>query len=268
MAAQPLIVCDGLFFTHKGAETPLLQDIHAELLAGQAVALHGPNGAGKSTLIALLLGLTKPAGGTVTVRGIAAHRLSWKHKARLFGYLPQQAELLLQAPTVAGELEFALRCQGQSADYIAAQVGPWLQRLGLEALAERCPQLLSRGEKQRLALGAVIIGAPEILILDEPFAGQDARQIDSVIGFCREFLRESPQRGLLFTTHDLDAAEGLFSAEWHLADGHLCAGACSYIDGASAGGEGAREKSVDGEAAGDESVDEESARLAVTGGRA
>lgn len=217
----PLAEMQGVVFRHRDAAGPVICGLDALLLPGRAVALTGANGSGKTTLLSLLLGLARPQGGTVMVHGRAAHRLRWAHKARLFGYLPQQAELLLHAPTVAEELGFALRCQGAEGQTVKRHVQRWLERIGLAEVAERNPHLLSRGEKQRLALASIMVAGPAMLVLDEPFAGQDARHANSILELCHAYLREGASRSLIAATHELSLVEGFFHERWNLADGRL-----------------------------------------------
>jgi energy-coupling factor transporter ATP-binding protein EcfA2 len=208
-------------FRHAGSPTPVFSGLTAQLGPGQAVALCGANGAGKSTLLELLLGLRRPSAGAVTLGGVPLHRLGWRARSRRFGYLPQRADLLLHAPTVAEELALALRWRGWAPQATAERVKEWLERLGLAAAAERFPHLLSRGERQRLALGAILIAGPDVLVLDEPFVGQDADQAARLLALCRTFLGEHADRSLLVATHDLDPWGTAFPIRWQLEQGRL-----------------------------------------------
>ncbi|MEE8395806.1 MAG: ATP-binding cassette domain-containing protein [bacterium] len=208
-------------FRYGERERPVLECGSAVLESGTAVALTGPNGAGKTTLLTLLLGLRRADGGSVSVRGQPVERLGWPQKARLFGYLPQQAELVLQASTVADELAMALRWRGDGAAGAEKKVGHWLALLGLEHAAGRFPHLLSRGERQRLAMGAVMIAGPPLLVLDEPFAGQDEQHLAELLGLCEAFLDEEPGRSLIAATHDFAPVAGFFDRRWRLEDGRL-----------------------------------------------
>ncbi len=220
-APPPLAVLDGVSFAFPGVEAPLFQALRAAILPGRAIALTGPNGAGKSTLLALLLGQLKPDAGSVLVAGRPAAKLSWSAKARCFGYLPQRAELVLQAQSAQEELAQSLRWRGAGSGEAEAGARAWLERLELEEAAARPPNLLSRGQRQRLALGAVMIGGPRLLVLDEPFAGQDPERVEGLLALLGGFLAEHPGRAVLVVTHDLAAVEDFFGETWRLESGRL-----------------------------------------------
>ncbi len=217
----PVLRLREVSFRHAAAPAPVFSGLTADVLPGQALALCGPNGAGKSTLLELLLGLRRPAAGTVTLEGVPVHRLGWGTRSRVFGYLPQRADLLLHAPTVEEELALALRWRGWTPAAAAERAAAWRERLGLSHAAGRFPHLLSRGERQRLALGAILISEPRVLLLDEPFVGQDEAQAARLVELCREFLAADPERCLLVATHDLDPWGDTFPVHWHLAEGRL-----------------------------------------------
>jgi energy-coupling factor transport system ATP-binding protein len=212
----PLVRLHEVSFRHAGLREPLLAALDAEIPRGQAIVLSGDNGAGKSTVLELIAGRLRPESGRIVWReGLV-------NGARpALGYLPQQADRILQAPTATEEIAFALRIRRVPKAVREARAAGWLARLGLGQAAGRFPHLLSRGERQRLALGAVMIAEPELLLLDEPFAGQDAAQVAAILALCRGFLDENPGRALLVATHDLDLVDGFFDAHWRLERGAL-----------------------------------------------
>jgi energy-coupling factor transporter ATP-binding protein EcfA2 len=216
-----MVELDGLAWRHAGQDAPLFSGLDARLPAGSAFALAGPNGAGKSTLLELVAGLRRPTGGSVRVRGEDPAGWAWAERSRRIGWLPQQVELILCADTVAEELALPLRARGWQPDAIAAAVARWLGRLGLAHVRSRFPHLLSRGERQRLALGTLLIAEPDLLLLDEPFAGQDAAQAETLGGLCRAHLAAAPGRAAVIATHDLEAARPWVDGVWRLEAGRL-----------------------------------------------
>ncbi len=220
-AGPALLELDGLTWRHAGQDAPLFSGVHARLAAGGALALAGPNGAGKSTLLQLIAGLRRPTGGSVRVSGENPAAWPWSERSRRVGWLPQQVELILSAESVAEELALPLRARGLKPDAIAAAVERWLERLGLAQARGRFPHLLSRGERQRLALGTLLIAGPDLLLLDEPFAGQDARQAAALGELCRAHLAAAPQRAALIATHDVEQVRPWVDGLWRLEAGRL-----------------------------------------------
>jgi energy-coupling factor transport system ATP-binding protein len=234
LAAAPLVMAHRLVYRADKAHPAILNGIDLCVPAGRRIALTGVNGAGKSTLLSLLVGLRRPTGGSVLVGGRPAHRLTWRERARRFGYLPQQAELVLHAPTVREELHFAPRQRGLSPAAADALADEWLAALRMGHAAERFPHLLSRGERQRLALAAVLAGEPDCLVLDEPFAGQDAGHMAALLALCERYLDQDSGRSIVVATHDLAAVHGWFDEVWSLAEGALAhAGPGAAVHGAT-----------------------------------
>lgn len=145
--------------------TPILESVSLEGRAGEVVALVGPNGGGKTTLLRTIAGLLSPiAGSTERGRGRVA-------------FLPQNPMALLHRPTVAAEIAWTLRRDrsGHDSSSLVAE-------LGLAGLAKRDPRDLSSGQRQRAAIAAVLAGAPDVALLDEPTRGMDEAARDSLCG--------------------------------------------------------------------------------------
>lgn len=179
---------------------------------GGILALLGPNGAGKSTLFGCLLGLTRPTGGRIELRGRAvgdADRLGW-------GYLAERIALYPQRTVWQNGLFFA-----GLKHHPAAEFERQLERVGLAAGRDRPVRQLSKGMLQRLGLAIALCGAPELLILDEPFNGLDPK----LLGRLQAILREEHRRGatLLISTHTISAIEPLATEVAVLLEGRLTA---------------------------------------------
>jgi ABC-2 type transport system ATP-binding protein len=170
---------------------------------GSILALLGPNGAGKSTLIGCLLGLTRPTAGVMT----------WKDAPITdairtdFGYTPERMALYPHRSLWENGLFFAgLRDQG------APELERQLERVGLRDVRERKVRQLSKGMLQRLGLAIALCGAPDLLVLDEPFNGLDPVLLEGL----QSILQAEQRRGatLLISTHTISAVESLAT---HLA---------------------------------------------------
>lgn len=149
----------------------LLDRIDLSVEPGRALMVCGPNGAGKSTLMKIIAGLTPPSYGRVVFDGRSA--AEWGPRLRAnFGVLLHES-LLYDELTVLENLIFAARLYG-----VADARGKALEtvrRMGLHLVATEPARKLSRGMKQRLSLGRAFIHEPPVLLLDEPYAGLDAR---------------------------------------------------------------------------------------------
>ena len=199
---------------HKSyAEVAALNGVDLRVHQGEVVALLGPNGAGKSTLFDLLLGLARPSSGDVLVLG---QRPDQPTRLRI-GAMLQSVGLPDQLK--AHEL---LSLVG-AAHPRALPVAQVLERIGLTQRGGRRVTDLSGGERQRLQLGMALIGAPELLLLDEPTAAMD---ILSRRAFWAQ-TQEASNRGvtILFATHDLAEARTMANRVVVLAHGRLLADA-------------------------------------------
>lgn len=164
-----MISISQLVFEYPGHRALDGVDLHIE--AGSVTALVGPNGAGKSTLLRCMAGLEQPLSGQIRVHGIdvaAQPRQVHRH----LGYLSDFFGLY-ERLTVAQGLEYAALAMGLQRMAAQARVQQVAQQLDLQALLQRLPGQLSRGQRQRLAIGQAIVHQPAVLLLDEPASGLD-----------------------------------------------------------------------------------------------
>lgn len=159
-----------------------VRSVDAELADAAVTALTGPNGAGKSTLLMLLAGLLRPDRGEVVPDGRLAeadarplHRWPARRLARHLGTVFQRAESQFVTARVRDELRFGPLRTGASDAESDARADELLARLRLDHLADAHPFTLSGGEKRRLSVATALATAPDVLLLDEPTFGQDAR---------------------------------------------------------------------------------------------
>ena len=159
----------GLIFEYPGHRA--LDGIDLHMTAGSVTALVGPNGAGKSTLLRCLAGLEHPAAGQIVVHGVDVLQAP-REVHRHVGYLSDFFGLY-ERLTVAQGLEYAARAMGLPPHVAQTRVAQVAQQLDLLALLQRLPSQLSRGQRQRLAIGQAIVHQPAVLLLDEPASGLD-----------------------------------------------------------------------------------------------
>ncbi|MGC8874721.1 MAG: ABC transporter ATP-binding protein, partial [Chloroflexia bacterium] len=164
-----------LAFSYDGRAA--LRGVDLDLAAGEIVALMGPNGAGKTTLLKQLVGLLRPQAGEAQVCGLDTRHTPLERLIEHVGYVPQNPNALLFADTVREELDFTLRERGLP----VGQHGDLPRLLGLEGFLSRYPRDLSVGERQRVALAAILVARPEVILLDEPTRGLDYRQKEALL---------------------------------------------------------------------------------------
>ena len=177
-----------------------LQGVDLEVHPGEFVAIMGRNGSGKSTLLKHMVGLLQPNQGRVQMLGRDAARVSTEELTTDIAYVPQNPDRLLFAETVAGELAFSRRAHELSPDPEADR--QLLQRLGIEDLADKHPGDLSVGQKQRVALAAVLITNPPVILLDEPTRGLDYIQKHNLAELLQS-LRDM-NKTVIMATHDVE----------------------------------------------------------------
>jgi molybdate transport system ATP-binding protein len=177
------------------------RDVILELTvsAGRTLALLGPNGAGKSTVLGALAG-TLLSEGRVTLNGRPIDDVDVEH--RRIGYLFQDY-LLFPHLTVLENVAFGPRARGVRRGDARTAAVEWLERLGIEELADRRPPQLSGGEAQRVALARALASDPELLLLDEPLAALDAEVRTEVRAELAQHVREWGGLTIL-VTHSLD----------------------------------------------------------------
>jgi gliding motility-associated transport system ATP-binding protein len=178
-----------------------IDDVTFSVEKGEVLAFLGPNGAGKTTTMRILAGSLPATCGTARVAGYDCFDQPLEVK-RVIGYLPEIPPLYTEM-TVTEYLTFASRIKGISVSQIANAVDQVMQRLGLGEVRGRLIANLSRGFKQRVGLAQALVHNPPVLILDEPTAGLDPKQIIEI----RELIRElAGSHTIILSTHILPEA--------------------------------------------------------------
>lgn len=182
----------------------VLGPLSLDVRQGEIVGVLGRNGAGKTTLLRALAGLQAPSAGSLERAGRA-------------GYLPQDPTALLLGPTVRDDLLTTCRLLKRD----TADVDVCLERFRIAGLAARHPRTLSVGERQRVALAAIAVGKPEVLLLDEPTRGMDAPAKAALAAALRE--HASVVGAVVLATHDVELAAEVVSRVVVLGDGEVVA---------------------------------------------
>ncbi len=187
LAARDLVVQPG---ARAGGFTLRIRDL--VLRGGEVLAILGPNGAGKTTLLRALAGLVAPSEGSIEVRAPRGVALVFQHPMLLAGSVSWNAEVPLWGRGI-GRRERSERARAA------------LARFGIDALAERDAATLSGGEARRLALARAFVGAPDLLLLDEPFDDLDAPGREVLVQDLASAIRETGI-AVALVTHDLRQA--------------------------------------------------------------
>ena len=204
-AADPLIRLDGLtkvFYTDE-VETHALAGIHLEIQKGEYVAISGPSGCGKSTLLSILGLLDSPTSGGYVLNGKAVQGLDLSERARIrnreIGFIFQSFNLIGDL-TVFENVELPLTYRGMKASERKERSNGALERVGMAHRAKHLPSQLSGGQQQRVAVARALVGAPSILLADEPTGNLDSKNGDAVMTLLRELHRAGST--ICMVTHD------------------------------------------------------------------
>lgn len=204
--AEPMVRIEGLWSVFgKGDEAfAVHQDLDLSVQRGEMLSLVGGSGTGKTVLLRQMLGLARPARGSVTVLGRPAAEMGGEGAAARVGMLFQHGALF-SAFNVLDNIAFALREQGTlPASLVRDAAMVKLQMVGLKPEhASRMPADLSGGMVKRVALARALIMDPPLLLLDEPTAGLDPSSSDDFCALLRE-LHAALGLTVVMVTHDLD----------------------------------------------------------------
>jgi energy-coupling factor transport system ATP-binding protein len=230
LRGDPLVVFEHVDFRYSD-ETPLvLKDVNLTIHHGDLIAVLGPNGSGKSTLVKHAIGLLKPTEGRVLVDGKDTRSMSVAQIARVLGYVFQSPTHMLYAPTVREELEFGPKNFEFKKDEMDQAVAESLTTVNLNGLEEYPPLGLSFGQQKRTTIAAVLAMRSQIMVMDEPTAGQDyANYTHFMDEMCRPDVdgRQSVVAAnfaaTLFITHDLDLAVTYANRVLLVGDKHIVA---------------------------------------------
>ena len=196
-----------------------VDDISFTVEDGCIYGLLGPNGAGKSTIMNILTGYLAPTSGEVKVAGFSLPEQAQQAKACV-GYLPEQPPLYPEM-TVQEYLDFAAELKGikKKADR-KEQVRKAARRTGLEEVLPRLIRSLSKGYRQRVGIAQALLGAPQLIILDEPTVGLDPAQVIEIRKLIRELGRAHT---VILSSHILSEVQAVCQQILILSKGHLAA---------------------------------------------
>lgn len=214
--AEPVLTFDHVEFAYPNGGAAV-RDLSLTLYPGELVGIVGQNGAGKTTLTKLLIGLLKPASGSVRVTGLDTAAVPTSRIAREVATLFQNPDRQICKDTVLDEVAFGLELGGMDRAEALRRAQLVIDRFGLPA--DEAPFSLSRGQRQMVALASVVVVEPKIVVLDEPTSGLDYRECMTVM----ETVRTMAERGcaVIMVCHDMEVVSDFAERIVVMADGRI-----------------------------------------------
>ena len=199
-AKKELLRAENIDFTYEGGHHAL-KGISASIAEGEMLSIVGTNGAGKSTFSKVLCGFEIPQKGTLTLSGENLSNYSIKERADRIGYVMQNPNQMISKTMIYDEVALGLQRSGLTEAQIREKVEQTLKICGLYPFRNWPVSALSFGQKKRVTIASVLALDPELILLDEPTAGQDFRHYTDIM----EFLRGLNAQGVtvVMITHDM-----------------------------------------------------------------
>ncbi len=188
--------------TKRFGDFTAVEDLSFDVRAGRVFGFLGPNGAGKTTTIRMIVGITAPDEGSISLFG---EPVSYATQNRI-GYLPEERGLYKKMKVV-DQLKYFAELKGVSRSVTDKKIDFWLERMGLGEWKKAKTTDLSKGMQQKIQFISTVLHDPDLLILDEPFSGLDPVNVEFMIDVLSEFRNE--QKTVIFSTHLMETAERL-----------------------------------------------------------
>lgn len=203
-SGENILKIENLSFAYE--EEKILDGINLEVDKGEIISIVGPNGAGKSTLAKLICGFLRPNSGEIFIDGIETSSLSIKEIADRVGFILQNPNAMISKTQIYDEVAFGLSLRGLDEEEIKKKVYDTLKVCGLYPFRNWPISALSYGQKRRVTIASILVLDPEILILDEPTAGQDFRHYTKMMEFIKK-LNKKYGLTILMISHDMHLIE-------------------------------------------------------------
>ena len=197
---EKILEVKNLAFSHDGIKNTI-DDVSFHLNKGEILAVLGNNGAGKSTLCRLITGILKPQKGSIFLNNQCIDSWSIKQKGSSIGYVMQNPNQMISQHMIKDEIALGLKCRNYSKEEIDKKVEEVLKICGLYPYRNWPVSALSYGQKKRVTIASILAINPEVIILDEPTAGQDYKHYTEFM----EFIKELSAQGIsiILITHDM-----------------------------------------------------------------
>lgn len=201
---EEVIKIENLTFSYEREN--ILENLSLEIDKGEIISILGPNGAGKSTLAKLMCGFLRPDSGKIILAGKDSKDLSIKEIADKVGFILQNPNAMISKTMIFDEVAFGLRVRGVAEDVIEKKVHDALEICGLYPFRNWPISALSYGQRRRVTIASILVLDPEVIIMDEPTAGQDFYHYTKMMEFIRKINKEYDLT-ILMISHDMHLIE-------------------------------------------------------------
>lgn len=219
----PLLEVHGLTYSYDG-EKNALEDVSFKIGKGEFVSILGKNGSGKSTITKIVMGVIDADSGSSYLNGEDLSELSIFERSQKVGVVMQNPNHMISHHMIFDEIAFGLRNRGVAEDQIKEKVENVLELCGLSKFRHWPIEALSYGQKKRVTIASILVLEPELLILDEPTAGQDYRNYTSMLAFIQKLNRDLGIT-VVIISHDMHLVLEYTTRSIVIADSKLIANA-------------------------------------------
>lgn len=221
--AETLMAVRNLTYSYDG-EKNALEDVSFDVKRGEFVSVLGKNGSGKSTITKLVMGVIEPDQGSMILNGRDLNELTIFERSQKVGVVMQNPNHMISHHMIFDEVAFGLRNRGVEEKQVEAKVLEVLELCGLSKYRHWPIEALSYGQKKRVTIASILALEPELLILDEPTAGQDYRNYTSMLSFIERLNRELGIT-VMIISHDMHLVLEYTTRSIVIADSKLIADA-------------------------------------------
>ena len=219
---EKVIEVKDVTFKYSSRNKYALKNVSFDIHKGEKVSIIGKNGAGKSTVAKLICGIIRPQSGEIKIKGKNYLNMSISQIGRLVGYVMQNPNQMLVKDMIKDEIALTLTLNNFEQSVIDERVEKVLKMTGLYSMRNWPVSVLSYGQKKRITIASILVLEPEVIILDEPTAGQDLKHYTEIMSFIDELNKKS-DIAIVFITHDMHLAIEYTDRAIVFADGECIA---------------------------------------------
>lgn len=221
-----LLSLEGICYKYYKDTPYTVKNITFDIKAGEVLAILGNNGAGKSTLLKVLSGIARHQEGTIRYKGERIDDWTVKKRSGIIGYVMQNPNHMITKSMVFDEVAFGLRNLGNSEEVVSGRVEEALRICGLYPYRRWPVSSLSYGQKKRVTIASILAMQPEVIVLDEPTAGQDHRTYMEFMQYLENI--KSSGISIIMITHDIHLALEYADRAVVISGGEIIADASVY----------------------------------------